>query len=373
MKILVHILLMLHLIVPPAKAQGGQAVDAAVVFVGALAGATAITATGYYGWIAKEVKDWIDPETGTTAALNSQCGLAAEARLLRNNRANYLFFALKNENAETRVLKPEEIRIIFPNGRERLATVQQYSQHSEIKPHWRVIGLAPFPEKHEFKNQDSLIVEIPLYAQGDEPICTVTVPMKRNPSVPTDERTTVSYTVMDMTFDLGAVAFRSKNLNELGSDRFSMSLNIYGYPALHHGFYLGVGFEDYGGDQNKLRATTGASLSGTTNLSGAILSAGYTYRAFLGRHWSLSTDLGPAYYGLTLYGGGRSAYDEGYFAGIARLNLDYRFARVLSGFFFGDYAVGLSVYDYWIFNGSFGTLPASGSSLGAALRLRIGF
>lgn len=354
-------------------AAGGDGVTA-TIFIGALAGYTAVGAAAYEGLLARELPEWRDDATETTAALIHQCGVSAELRLVGLHNFNMLLFSLKNESTTSVELHSDDIEMAFSNGRSRLPNFDSSPGIVEIKSGWRVFGGAPFPNKLDFKDADWIDVKIPMRAATD---CTMSVRLKRNPARPPNAETYTERTALEIILGGGLPLWRAGAMSQLGTPSFSFEAAMEGYWSLHSGLFMRFMLEGFSGGNATTLAPYTSGLTGSPYLRSYALSAGYTHRWALGDRWFIFAGAGLGLYTYlydmrdTSGNVGRGEADTLFFQ--ARASIAFRFLKVTRGVWRGNYAIDLAVFDHALpFASTGGSIPSTGNSLGATLGLRMG-
>lgn len=356
-----------------AEADPVPASGAAPLYVGAIAAHAAVGSAVYEALLTHELPDWKDEATATSGSFTHQCGASVELRVIGFHNRNLLLIALKNETAQSVLLRLDELEMHFSTGRTRIPDFDSASGEREVKPQGRVFGAAPFPNKADFKDADWIDVKIPL--AGTAP-CTIQARLQRNVATAPHEETFTERTAFEMVFGGGSSFWRAGNLASLGVPSVSLEAQIEGYLSLRHGYFLRFLWEGFGGGNAGVLAPALNGLSGSPGLRAVSVMAGYSHRIPLGERWFVFLGGGAGLYSFlysVLNTSGVAVGGESDTLVLnARASVAFRFLKVTRGFWRGNYYVDLAIYDQVLPFGAVGSVPASGNAFGATLGLRLG-
>ncbi len=355
--------------------QSAQAQDAQVVAL--IAGTAAGTATAanqaYWGLMPYELEEWRG-SSGSTSAISSDCGLILETRLIRGSRRNYIFIGLNNPTSNVANINFNKMEFEFGSGKVRFTDIPISENTYELKSGWYVWGFIPFPNKQDFKGEDFLTFKLPTVSGTSQKICTVQNKHARNKNIKSDSMSESNYTVFEMSVEFGM------NINLIGklessqetSSRGAAMLSLSGFNSANHG----VHFLFYGSDLGKPDPSYyNRVFDSDTRTSLFSLGLGYTYRLSLGnhRHWFYASP-GLAYSGISFSQNEQSNYkSSSYVSAYLGLTYDYVFSSVASGFWAGDHAIGLTLFNSYIPEQQSRGVTIEGASTGLLLRYRIGY
>ena len=347
----------------PARASGSDAFVALAMIGGGIGvGAAAMGGAGL-----DDLPEWSYKETGTSARLISGCGLEGEVRLVGNNAYNFVWILLRNNSSRSVMVDYDKIRLNFLNGRNRLAAFPYRFDAVEIKSSNTVPALVPFPSKDDFFGAIGLTIEIPVSE------CTLQVAMKRNLEVKEVERSSKSTTSFLMTMGFGATATRTGDVSSIGASAFVFDISFYGYPGTHHGFFVGLNADTFGGGNPVTFAPVTGSTTANPALSLLNIPFGYSFRVNLHERVGFSYDIGPTVgifaYDIVSSREKQSAASLGLFQ---RLNLNWNITRVRDGVWRGDYSLGATAFHSYLPWGAIGSVSASGHNVGWLITLGLG-
>ena len=324
----------------------------------------------------KELEDWQNPQSGAAVDFADSCDLLAEVRLVRQSRYNSIFLAVQNHRDNSVILPLDEIQLQFSNGRERRVLLGTAQKQLEVRSRWYTMGALPLPRKKDFKGQEWLRVSIPVRNEKGEDICEITTEFRRNTEAPESEKSYSETSVFDVSLELGT-SFRTGRLGDLtDSDSDGVfSVNLYAFSSSHHGVYLGFDFEGYEDLLANSVANTSVANFSDPNLVGFVSALGYVYRRTYKDRHSLYLSVAPSYYSLQFNESGSSADSDtfGSWSFSSRISYDYKFSRVASGFWVGDWSAGITVSDHYVLPRHSDSLAIGGHSVGVLARLRLGY
>ena len=312
----------------------------------AAAGAlVALNETQYEMWLKSELEGWKDTETKSTSSLAESCNMIVEARITGNRRQNVILFAVTNKSDETILVRPTDVKVVYSSGVERLANFPFDVSPTEVKPNWWMRSIVMLPHKNEFKNVDYIDVVIPFSNEsGVESDCKVKVRLNRNKEVPEEKSTYTRGVYLDFAYMFGTNLFSSESQKELDtSSMSSISFNFNFYFNNYLGLSIGMLGSSYENNANTILESELNEKVDARFFSGYIgLLAKYEFKPkfilyYGGGYHSysiknLERDVGPE---REVVSGGS------YYLTIGQ---EYVFSRVNSGFWTGDYSVGLHYY-----------------------------
>jgi hypothetical protein len=219
--------------------------------------------------VKRELKGWANKETGTTVQLENQCGLQTEFHILGDYRQNYIMMGITNSSKEQVGVKFRQTKFVINGSREKYPGYSYYVGDQFISPRWWTLANIPLPSKSEFADYETLRIEVPVYRQGSDDICTIVTEFKRSHHIESEE---VSYSVFDFSFDFGPSLAQTGDIRDLGkpSTIWGMDFNFYFRPS--HG--LGMAFQNESGFKR--------------NLDILSFDLHYVYRKFLSPKWYLN-------------------------------------------------------------------------------------
>jgi hypothetical protein len=339
--------------------------DSAVIVASSIGVVVGSQVAVYESLVKRELKGWANKETGTTVKLENQCGLQTEFHLLGDYRQNYIMMGITNATDLQMGIKFRDVRFIINNARDRYPGYSYTVSDQMVNPNWWTLASIPLPDKSEFKEYETLRVEIPVYQPGKKDVCKIVTEFKRSKHVEAEEAV---YSVFDFTFDLGPSLAQTGNAQSLGSPEmlWGMDFNFYFRP--NHGFGLGFlsenGFE---GSRRVGRIYRGNMLSFDMH---------YVYRHFVASKWyvnfepgvgfqSLIEDYSCRYCDQTL----SSAFMLNY-----RLMLNYVIGHWnIDNMNIMDFFVGGGIVQQWAPHESYRGKDVSGSRIGALARFGMAF
>lgn len=315
------------------------------------------------GLVGKQLRDWVDPATGTTSRFFAGCGVTGELQLSGHGPANYLDVTLINSTNRPISFRPLATRASL-NGVERFLTAS-FGNEIMVQPGWWVRTVHEFPNKGDFSDLDEIVVILGVSGQGEQ--CEFETTMKRYGEVPRARRTSTKTSSGDLLFEVGSRLRAFGPLSRFGrpyGPGFGMLMGIYGWG--HHGLAFDLQLEGYGQTAvddfaDRLDVPDKASFS----LASFFL--GYVFKYHFHPRFSV-------HYGLT---GGLSVLEltspEGavrsklLFGARHRLRFDFMFAELQDL----DFALAPSFYHYVLPNASFAGVEATGNAIGTSLGLLV--
>lgn len=252
--ILVLLLLALSITTQAVTSRADSAGNAAGAILISFAAAKGMQSVGVNALERMELEEWKDERSQSTTVLGDTCGFYYEARLIGDARYNYLWVTLKNNNSLQRSLNPIETEFKFSNGIERRPDLFRFYDVF-FEPGRLYNMILPFPAKEDFKNQQSLTVNIPLYGEGKR--CDVPVRLVRNSNRPDSIRSTVSQTMVDVNLSIGGAAVSGDLGNVLKKNLSMTSIVMTMSSPEGGGLYLGARFYENSNPSNDLAAREG--------------------------------------------------------------------------------------------------------------------
>lgn len=338
------------------------------LFAGLIAGSTSLSYGAHYGRLPRELTDWKDA-TQTTSSLSKNCGILVETRLLKGNRQNFIFLGLSNSSDKNTSLHFDKMQFEFENGKVRFPDMTLRQGSYELKSGWYVWTLLPFPRKIDFKGQNSLVFKLPTSSNGDN-TCLISSSHKRNKSLPQDRESYLEYTSFDLSIEAGASVFKSDKVKSVNNDVLGLfSMTVSSYLNINHGLIFSV-LGDFNGDAN---STEFNSTLQNPKVSQTSLSYGYVYRSLLKRNHYFYVSLAPSWTSLILSDDNSKNRERfSYFSVVNALSYDYTFSSVNRGFWRGDHAIGVTLFNNYIPSQSNKGFKYNGLRTSLLLKYRVG-
>jgi hypothetical protein len=353
---------------PSAAQQYAAATGAAA---GAAAGARASEGEGPLVPLplpGRELEDWKDPRTGTTAYLFDECATLIELRLTTVGPWNYLWMKLENGGDAPIVVRPNLVKArIGEHPWRRLHSPQGYS-HRSITPGWLTWFVFRFDDKQEFGGARTIDLELPLESdQGKR--CTVRARMVRPANVAEDPVSSVVHTKLGLWLAFGTGLAATGGLDRLGGADFAFEIGFDFYPWLHHGFFLDLFVESYQSFDPADFSSRIPAFGRNPRIVGVGPIAGYLFRV-QPLYWlpiSVGAGFGP--YVVDIADQDNDAYfEEAFLASMLRAQVDGFFATIPDD---SRLSVRLAGYALAVPDGEFGPVELSGVSVGALLGIAI--
>lgn len=348
-----------------------QDIQSIALIAGSAGGAAATANQAYLGMIPYEIEEWRG-SSGTTSAINNDCGLILETRLIRGSRRNYLFLGLNNPTSNTYNIQFNKLEFEFGSGKVRFTDIPISENTYELKAGWYAWGFIPFPNKQDFKGEDSLVFKLPTHTQGSN--CILQNKHMRNKHVSINTMSESNYTVFDMSLELGANINLMGKLNsaQRSANQGAGLLSLSGFGSINHGMH----FLLYGSDLGKPESSYyDRPFATDTRASLFTFGLGYTYRTSLANnnHWVYLSP-GLAYSGISFSNNKESkSKSSSYISTYFNVSYDYVFSSVSSGFWTGDHAIGITLVNNYIPSQQDRGISIEGASTGALLRYRLGY
>lgn len=363
----------LQLILPSHHSLAQDGAGQTAIVIGAVAGAAIVAGAAHEGWLSFELIDWKQQDTDSTAHLIKQCEQTVELRLLGNNPANYIYFAANNESSQTKIFNVNDIKVIFDNGIERLASWGDRVDPIKRSKNQKIIAAIPLANKEDFRDVNKIEIQISVNSEDGKSTCTIKTALNRDPNVPRDFRTTRDATSFELSLGFGAPVTRTDGLGNLTNSGVYFDMVMYGFPKIHHGLNFGLSIVGYTNSSPTLMAAVTGSTTLNPYLYYYSFSLGYTFRyqffKWMTASWDIAPALALARHDVT--SGSRSAY-YAYVYFLERLNLDFQIYKG-RGMWQGAVTLGVSALHEWLPSYvSLGSVPFSGHSIGILGRLKIG-
>lgn len=243
----------------------------------------------YQNWLNSELEDWKDQLTETTARLYSQCNVSYEVRILGNNRINVAYITMSNNSAQSITVKPSRIYLNFDSGKRRLPYYPIEVSDQEVKAGWKVSLLIPFPKKTDFKDEDGLTIEVPLFDEsGAEKECKLLGKLERDTTKEQPVRSYTRASTFDFVIGAGVSLFPTgDNKNYFNDKSSSFVMDLHLFPWVSHGFHAGFMRNDMKAANNQLIASNIPGRN-EVEMSEFMFAFGYTYRHFFSERLSMN-------------------------------------------------------------------------------------
>lgn len=309
-----------------------------------IGGAVNVGNQSIYGRLPYELSDWLDPESQSTARLKAQCGVLTEMKLVRTSRVNLLFVGIRNESGKDVALRLDRATAKFGNGRERFMVAHHGKSTLEVNKGWYSWGFLPFPQKSDFKGQETLSMSIPAVIDGVQG-CELVESFARTPGVPEDENSYIEAPNFLIAMGIGSVLGRSGSMGSLFSEEFPLGADFYfgGFSRPSRGYYLQMSAYSMGKVKN-------SRLFGNVEYDNANMldiSLGPTWRSFYSENTTGYFNVGPSYASLSIFEPEPNKPDKterGSIGLYSSYTYDWRYFRQQFGPLRGDYSFGLTVY-----------------------------
>ena len=315
------------------------------------------------GLVPQELTNWKQAH-GTTSNLGYQCGLLFETRIYETPRTNMLFIGISNKSDQSKSLVMEKAEFKFSERRVRFPKFNQPTV--KVDSGWYAWGVTAFPEKSDFEHSDSFTFSIDVIDSKTKQTCKLTSRHQRNLTLPDYEETYTKYTGLDVIFSLGSLQFSSGVLKNLQMENGAhLNLIFSGYGSINHGFEYLLGAGNLGAPNSEFTENQ-PTIDWITRY--ALTSLSYVYRHPFGELHKVYLKTGLKYTGLSIEA--RESKNEiddlgsvSYLSIPISLAYDYIYSDVPSGYWHGEYAIGLSFdFDYYFEADTFGEKSDATSS-----------
>jgi len=315
--------------------------------------------------IGRELEDWQDPRTGTTAHLFDQCSMLMELRLTNHRSGNYLWMKLDNTGKAPVLVRPDLFKVRVGAHSWRHLYFHSGTGGPEIAPGKRAWLAFRFDDKAEFAGARTIDVELPLEGAREQE-CRIRAQMVRPARVPEDPVSSVAYWGTGIWMMGGIGLASTGGFDRLGGADWIIEIGFDFFLSLHHGFSLGLLGESYGSfERADFQGSVPASAEDLELGAGGFF-AGYELR-FHPKAWlpiAFGAALGP--YGVSLEDRDEQYVQKTNLASLLRANAD---AIFLTGGNDIVLAIRLSSTALVVPAGDFGPIDLSGVRLGAMLGL----
>ena len=332
----------------------------------------------YSAALNRQLKEWINEDTLSTAQLGSQCGLEYEAHLIGQNWQNSLFFTISNTSNRDVWLNLNEIRFFFGSGKMRFPAYHSWMEPSEVITNRLYTAIAPFPSKADFTGESSLKAMIPIYDRKMMKTCEISIDFQRfaGEYPKYHDFIEAEHDLPALEFDMGlGYGMFAGDLKKFSSGGLHVNILMRGMSDSNWGGFLGIGRHEFSGIDHSLFASeigTTTIISPTVSILNILF--GVTKR-WKGKgknsfYYDLGLNISSMRYNdaSVLF---NEPDDRSAFGMFHMASWKYRIGGGVSGLNAYKYYTGFNLSHYWYFSGNYGSLSTKGQNV--ALSAFIGY